>query len=245
MPFGLQIKNLTVAYKRHPALHHLNVTIDDGSLMAIVGPNGAGKSTLLNTLAGLHRPTEGTITGCSPEQIGYLPQQNQLDRTFPIDVHSLVASGLWRHIGYFRRLNGGHRHSIAEAIGKVGLQGFESRKIGTLSGGQLQRSLFARLIVQDSPVILLDEPFNAIDARTAQDLLHLLHDWHGQSRTVLVVTHDLDQVRAHFPHTLLLARELVDFGATARVLSFNNLQKARSLCESFDPHAPVCLQGVA
>lgn len=245
MPFGLQINNLTVAYERHPALHHLNVNIVGGSLIAIVGPNGAGKSTLLHTLAGLNRPTEGTITGPCLNRTGYLPQQSRLDRAFPINVHDLVAGGLWRHTGLFRRVTHCHRECISEAIEKVGLEGFENRLIGTLSGGQLQRALFARLIVQDSPIILLDEPFNAIDAGTAQHLLGLLHDWHGQSRTVLVVTHDLEQVREHFPHTLLLARELIDYGETATVLTFKNLQKASSLCESFDPRAPVCLQGAA
>ena len=100
----------------------------------------------------------------------------------------------------------------------VGLDGFENRPIDTLSGGQLQRALFARVLVQDADLILLDEPFNAIDAKTVGDLIALIKRWHGESRTVMVVVHDLDLVREHFPETLLLARQPVAWGATSETL---------------------------
>ncbi|MGP0092703.1 MAG: ATP-binding cassette domain-containing protein, partial [Xanthobacteraceae bacterium] len=114
--------------------------------------------------------------------------------------------------------------------------------ISSLSGGQMQRMLFARLLLQDSPVMVLDEPFNAIDAKTAADLVALVERWHADKRTVLVALHDLDLVRAHFPETLLLAREPVAWGRTADVLTAENLLKARQMCEAFDSHAPECVQ---
>ena len=122
----------------------------------------------------------------------------------------------------------------------VGLTGFEQRAIGTLSGGQMQRMLFARLLLQDARTILLDEPFNAIDARTAGDLLALVQRWHGEKRTVLAALHDMEVVRAHFPQALLLAREPVAWGATGEVLTPQNLLKARQMCEAFDDAAHAC-----
>jgi len=122
----------------------------------------------------------------------------------------------------------------------VGLDGFEARPIGTLSGGQFRRALFARLILQDCSVILLDEPFTGIDARTVDDLLALIRIWHGEGRTVVAALHDLAQVRAHFPTTLLLARTPIAWGPTARVLTSENLARARNLSEAWDEEAPVC-----
>ncbi|HEX2215796.1 MAG TPA: ATP-binding cassette domain-containing protein, partial [Xanthobacteraceae bacterium] len=127
----------------------------------------------------------------------------------------------------------------------VGLSGFESRPIASLSGGQMQRTLFARLLLQDARVILLDEPFTAIDARTAVDLFALVQRWHGERRTVVAVLHDLDLVRSGFPQTLLLAREPVAWGATADVLTAENLLKARRMCEAFDNRAAACAHEAA
>ncbi len=134
---------------------------------------------------------------------------------------------------------------VGAALAKVGLTGFEPCMINTLSGGQFQRMLFARLIVQDLPVLLLDEPFNAIDEKTAAELLVLLDDWHDESRTILVVTHDIDLAMQRFPSTLLMARELIAHGDTCQVLTADNLHSARHMCGSFDRHAEQCLRGVA
>ena len=121
-----------------------------------------------------------------------------------------------------------------------GLDGFEARAIGTLSGGQMQRGLFARLLLQDARLILLDEPFAALDANTIADLSDLIARWHGEGRTILTVLHDLELVRGRFPETLLLAREAVAWGKTPEVLTRDNLAKARAMCEVFHADAPVC-----
>ncbi|MBN8984369.1 MAG: ATP-binding cassette domain-containing protein, partial [Rhizobiales bacterium] len=114
------------------------------------------------------------------------------------------------------------------------------RAIGTPSGGQMQRMLFARLMLQDARLIVLDEPFNAVDAKTSADLLHLVEHWHAEGRTVLAALHDMDLVRNHFPQTLLLARGAVAWGDTAQVLTPDNLIAARQMCEAFDDEAAAC-----
>lgn len=235
-------EDVTLGYDRHPAVHHLDAVLERGTLTAVVGPNGAGKSTLLKGIIGVLRPLEGRISlkGISRDHIAYLPQQAEMDRSFPVSVFDMVAMGLWRQIGPFGGLSRRLEERVHEAMSAVGLTGFEHRSVGSLSGGQMQRALFARLLLQDAPVILLDEPFTAIDARTAADLMALIKRWHGEERTVVAVLHDLDQVREHFTDTLLLARELVAAGPTDKVMTAENLFRARQLCEAFDEQAAVC-----
>ena len=232
--------NLTLGYDRHPAVHHLSGEIAPGSLLAVVGPNGAGKSTLLKAIAGILPPLGGNVAGPPARALAYLPQMADLDRSFPISVYDLVALGLWRGRGLLRGFGTSEKARIAQALEEVGLRGFERRAIGTLSGGQLQRALFARILLEDAPVILLDEPFAAIDTATTGDLLDLIEGWHKEGRTVVAVLHDMDLVRAHFTETLLLAREAVAWGRTANVLTRENLQNARTMVEAGDPHAPIC-----
>ena len=238
----LRFHNLTLGYERHPAVHHLTGTVASGALLAVVGPNGAGKSTLFKGVVGAIKPLAGAIerVGLDADAIAYLPQVADIDRTFPIDVYDMVAMGLLRAKGLFGGFSGKDHHRIEAAIAMVGLTGFEERAIGTLSGGQMQRMLFARLLLQDARLIVLDEPFAAIDERTAADLLMLVRRWHGEGRTVLAALHDIDLVKTNFPDTLLLARETVAWGATPSVLTPDNLAKARLMCEAFDDGAAAC-----
>ena len=149
---ALSFQDATLGYGRRPAVHHLTGRIDSGSLLAVVGPNGAGKSTLLKGLAGALKPLSGSISlgGMRREDVAYLPQAADIDRSFPMSVFDLVAAGAWRRRGLFGGFSQQDRHAISEALAAVGLTGFESRIIGTLSGGQLQRALFARLLLQDA-----------------------------------------------------------------------------------------------
>ena len=243
MAAQLSFHDVTLGYDRHPAVHHLTGTIQAGALLAVVGPNGAGKSTLFRGIVGLLKPLAGRIVaaGIDPREIAYLPQIADIDRSFPISVIDFVSTGLWRSVGIFGGIGKSARERIAKAIASVGLTGFESRGIGTLSGGQMQRLLFARVLLQDARVIVLDEPFNAMDAKTSADLLRLVERWHAEGRTVLAALHDLDMVRAHFPQTLLLAREQVSWGATSEVLTPENLLAARRMCEAFDDAAGTCV----
>jgi len=238
----LRFRNLTLGYDRHPAVHHLDGIVSEGALVAVVGPNGAGKSTLFKGIAGTLKPLAGAIMrdGIEGRGVAYLPQAPDIDRSFPIGVYDMVAMGLWRSRGVLGGITGKDHYAIEAAIAAVGLTGFERRPIGTLSGGQMQRMFFARLVAQDARLILLDEPFAAIDARTSAELLALVQRWHGEGRTVLAALHDVDLVRATFPETLLLAREPVAWGPTREVLTPENLNKARRMCEAFDEAAEAC-----
>jgi len=239
----VQFRDVTLGYDRHPAVHHLNGEVAPGALLAVVGPNGAGKSTLFRGLVGILKPLSGSVLtgGIDPKDIAYLPQSADIDRSFPISVFDFVGTGLWRQTGFFGGIGKGAREKIGRALGSVGLSGFENRGIGTLSGGQMQRVLFARVLLQDARLIVLDEPFNAIDAKTSADLLALVRQWHAEGRTVLAALHDMELVRAHFPETLLLARGKVAWGATSEVLTADNLAEARRMCEAFDDHAVACV----
>ncbi len=247
MPAQLQFRDVTLGYDRHPAVHHLSGEIAPGAMLAVVGPNGAGKSTLFRGIVGILKPLAGSIGlgNLDARDIAYLPQTVDIDRSFPISVFDFVGTGLWRSTGLFGGVGKSAQIKIAHALAAVGLNGFENRTIGTLSGGQMQRLLFARVLLQDARVIVLDEPFNAIDSNTSADLLALVRRWHGEKRTVLAALHDMDLVRAHFPETLLLARTPVAWGATAQVLTPENLATAQRMCEAFDDHAAPCVVDAA
>jgi zinc/manganese transport system ATP-binding protein len=239
---ALTFRDLTLGYDRHPAVHHITGEVRRGELLAIVGPNGAGKSTLLKGIIGELKPLGGSLEldGIKKSDIAYLPQQIDIDRSFPISVFDCVAMGLWREIGAWRGFDGKRNDEVARALATVGLVDLAGRPVGALSGGQFQRVLFARLLLQDAALILLDEPFRAVDTKTVADLIALILRWHGEGRTVLAALHDIEQVRAHFPATLLLAREVVAWGETRKVLTPANLAKSRQLVEAFDEQAPVC-----
>jgi len=238
----LTLDNLTITYERHPAVHHVSGHFDEGSLTALVGPNGAGKSSLIKALAGLLKPSGGHIDrhGLAPSDIAYLPQMTAIDDNFPMSVRDVVLMGHWRRVGAFISLGKAAFTAAYEALRAVGLEGFEKRRFSSLSVGQQQRALFARVMVADCPIILLDEPFSAIDTRTVDDLLALIHRWQGEGRTLIAVLHDMAQIRAHFPQSLLLARRLIAWGPTAEVLSAANLEAARLMGEAWDDHAEPC-----
>jgi zinc/manganese transport system ATP-binding protein len=238
---ALRLHDLTLGYDRHPAVHHLGLEVPAGSLLAVVGPNGAGKSTLLKAIAGLLRPLGGTIErGAAVARMAYLPQQAEIDRHFPVTVIDTVAMGLWHEVGAFGGFSAAQRARCQQALEAVGLAGFQRRTLDTLSGGQFQRVLFARLMLRDAQLLLLDEPFSSVDESTTDALMALVHAWHAQGRTVLAVLHDLERVRRHFPATLLLAREVVAHGPTAEVLTAAHLRRARGMVEAFDDAAEPC-----
>jgi zinc/manganese transport system ATP-binding protein len=234
-------RDLTLGYERHPAIHHITGNVNRGELLALVGPNGAGKSTLLKGIMDEISPLGGSVelNGVKSHQIAYLPQQIEIDHSFPINVFDCVATGLWRKIGLWGGANSESR-AVTAALVELGLEAFARRRIGSLSGGQFQRMLFARLLLQDASLILLDEPFRALDAKTTDDLIALIEIWHRQGRTIIAALHDFQQVRAHFPRTLLLAREVVAWGETRNVLTSENLVKSRKLTEAWQEGADIC-----
>lgn len=238
----IMLKNLSVGYDRHPAVHHVSGEFATGELTAIVGPNGGGKSTLLKAMMGFLPPMSGHIdfNSVKPNQIAYLPQQSETDRHFPLSVLDVVMLGFWPKIGAFRGVSSVQREDARQALNTVGMGAFAERSIEAMSTGQWRRVLFARLILQDARVLMLDEPFAGVDIRTAHALVHILERWRNEGRTVIAVMHDLEMVREHFSQAVLIARELVAWGPTNDVLSEANLARANTLAGSWVEDAETC-----
>jgi zinc/manganese transport system ATP-binding protein len=201
------LRDVTVRYGRRIALEAVSGEFAAGSLTAVVGANGAGKSTLLAAIAGVVRLASGVVNRAA------------IDLGYPLTVSELITLGGWREFGPFRSPGAALRARVAEVAKTFGLAERLGRPIGEISVGELQRALFARLILQDAAIILLDEPFAAIDVQTISVLLDQVVQWHRQGRTVIAVLHDLDLVRARFPSTVVLARRCVAWGATEAALS--------------------------
>jgi zinc/manganese transport system ATP-binding protein len=225
---GIAVRNLSLHYGERCALDGVTGEFESASLTAVIGPNGAGKSSLLKVLAGIVRPAGEVICpALARHRLAYLPQQDELDRGFPVTVAELVALGDWRNFGSVREPPRCLAAKVHEALAAVGLLTIMDWQIAELSVGQFQRALFARLLLQDADVILLDEPFASLDESTTEDLLNFLQRWQGEARTVVAVLHDLEQVRRYFPSTLLLARSPIAWGDTSLSLSPGNLALAQ------------------
>lgn len=216
---GISLRELALGYGAQPAVEHLSLDIAPGSLLAVLGPNGAGKSTLLKGLAGLLKPLRGCISGLAGQRLAYMPQQSSIDRSFPISVFDLAAMGLWHEVGALGGLRRAQRERCHAALAAVGMDGHADATLDTLSGGQFQRVLFARLMLQDAAVLLLDEPFAAVDEPTTRDLVAMLQRWHGEGRSIIAVLHDAELARQRFDQALLLGREAVAWGRATQVLA--------------------------
>lgn len=235
----LELIDVKASYHLAPVVQGVSMRIETGETVALIGPNGAGKSTLLRALAGHSKPLDGQIirNGHTARDIAYLPQVAEIDRRFPITMGQLVGMGLWRRTFWPSKND---RSRIANALSAVGLEGFDHRPLSAASVGQVQRALFARTMVQNAPVVLLDEPFAALDAATVSRLIERLHHWHAEGRTVIAVMHDLDLVRQTFPEALLLARSPIGWGQSSQVLHPENLLRARRMTEDWDHRAHTC-----
>jgi zinc/manganese transport system ATP-binding protein len=169
--------------------------------------------------------------------VAYLPQDVAIDRDFPITVADMIALGFQRKLGLFGAMGAADQQRLKGAIEAVGLSGLDQRPIGELSGGQFQRTVFARVIAQDAPIILLDEPFSAQDARTTADLMRLIRRWTEEGRTLVLVLHDIEMARALCAQTLVLAREAIVWGPTPAALTPETLARATALAEGWTPEA--------
>jgi zinc/manganese transport system ATP-binding protein len=238
----LKISNLSAGYDRHPVVHHVTGAFTDGSMTAIIGPNGGGKSTLLKAMGGFMSLMGGEVDfdGLKKNEIAYLPQQFEIDRTFPINVLDVVMLGHWPRKGALGRYGKPERDAALWALGQVDMAGSADRPVISLSTGQWQRVLFARLSLQKAKLILLDEPFAAIDSRTTHDLIHMLEDWRKAGTTIVCVMHDFQSVREHFPQTLLIARDLIAWGDTPAVMTDQNLARASALAGKWVEPADIC-----
>lgn len=217
----VEIRNLALGYPELPLFRGLSMDIENGSILAVLGANGSGKSTFVKMLLGLLQPLAGKLNWPEgrPSEIGYLAQMTEFDRRFPIRVRDLVAMGAWQGFGFHGRLDKANRERVDAALEAAGVLDIANRSLHTLSGGQLQRALFARVIMQDAPLILLDEPFAAVDQNTEAHLLTLIRKWREEGRAVVLVVHDLSSVLDYCSHALLLGAETATYGAVNAVVT--------------------------
>ena len=221
---AIRLEGLAAGYGKDIVLSDVTGSFALGSATAVIGPNGAGKSTLLKTIAGLLKPQAGLIAfeDCSAGEIAYLPQRTDIERSFPLSTRDMVMLGNWREIGAFRSAGQAAKISCDVALDRVGLSTLADKPVQSLSYGQLQRALFARLIVEDAAIILLDEPFSSMDMATTGDLLMLIGEWRRAGKTIIAALHDMVQVRDYFPSALLIDRRVIAWGPAEEALALHS-----------------------
>lgn len=234
MPAALQLRNIALGYPGLELFRRLSMDIGPGTTLAVLGENGAGKSTFVKLLLGLIEPLSGDLVWPSgrPSEIGYLAQMSEFDHRFPIRVRDLAAMGAWGGFGMRSGLSRAARSQVHAGLAEAGVADLQDRALHTLSGGQLQRTLFARVILQDAPLILLDEPFAAVDQTTEAHLLTIIRKWQAEGRAVVLVVHDLSSVLDHCSHALLLGDGRATHGTVDEVLTPDQLVAQKYMSRS-------------
>ena len=226
----ITIKDLTVSYQGQLALDKANLNINGPTITGIIGPNGAGKSTLIKALLGIidHKGQallKGNPLKLERKRIAYVEQKINIDYNFPIKVKECVSLGLYPKIKLFQRLKTSDWGKVKQALKIVGLEDFAERQISQLSGGQFQRVLIARCLVQEADYIFLDEPFVGIDSVSEEIIMGTLRRLKEEGKTILIVHHDLSKVTAYFDQVLLLNKRVIAFGPTEATFTKENMQK--------------------
>ncbi|MDQ0197275.1 metal ABC transporter ATP-binding protein [Neobacillus ginsengisoli] len=220
----IDIQQVSYRYEKDIVLENINLSIPNGSFLAIVGPNGSGKSTLLKLILGLLKPQKGEIFLFGQElnkfkdwqMVGYVSQKaNSFNTGFPATVFEVVSSGLTKKLGMFRFFKKEHKQKVLEALEAVGMKKFSSRNIGELSGGQQQRVFIARALVSEPKLLILDEPTVGVDAENVNAFYQMLADLNkSRGITLLLVTHDIGTVSDKVTHVACLNKHLHFHGET-------------------------------
>jgi manganese/zinc/iron transport system ATP- binding protein len=222
---------LTVSYHRKPVLWNVDLAVPAGKLVGIIGPNGAGKSTLIKSIMGLLPLSSGWVqifgkpVNQQRDKVGYVPQRESVDWTFPVTAMDVVLMGRYGALPWWKRIGRSDKEYARQCLDKVGMAPYATRQISNLSGGQQQRVFLARALAQQSQIYLMDEPFAGVDAATESAIVKLLQDLRAGGKTVLVVHHDLQTVQQYFDMVILLNMRLVAFGDTETVFTQEILQK--------------------
>ncbi len=227
----LEVEGVTVRYGDVVALDGISFSLKKGDFVGLVGPNGAGKSTLFKVIAGLIRPHQGEVKiyGSEPGGhicIAYIPQRSEVDWNFPATVADVVMMGRAAKLGPIAWPRKKDWELVYEALEKVGLAELARRPIRELSGGQQQKAFIARALAQEAELMLLDEPFNGLDAPSQEEILQVLKNLNRQGVTIILATHDLEMASRHFGLVMLLNRRLLGFGCPEAVFSPELLKQA-------------------
>ncbi len=219
----LRASGLTCAYGPEPVVCDVDVAVERGRFMGIVGPSGSGKTTLLRALLGSVRPTGGTVLRRRGVRLGYVPQVESVDWSFPVTVDECVLMARTDRRPPWR--SRAERVEVAAVLDRLGLAGLGARHIRELSGGQQQRVFIARALLGRPDVLLLDEPTSGVDVTTRHEILHLLEQLHRDGLAIVLTTHDLNGIAAHLPHLVCLNRQVVAVGAPSEVLTADVLER--------------------
>jgi zinc transport system ATP-binding protein len=199
----IEIKNLNAGYDESLVLKNINFIINDNDFIGIIGPNGGGKTTLIKTILGIIKPQTGTITYHFPGKerdfrkfIGYLPQQNVIDKKFPISVREVILSGLTSQKSLIFRFSSPEKKKADELIEKSGLSNISGNPIGELSGGQLQRVFLARAVISNPRLLILDEPSTYVDNRSEFELYETLKELNKEI-AILLISHDIGTISSY------------------------------------------------
>ncbi len=232
---SLAVEHVSVTYPNgHQAIRDISFTLQGRTVCALVGVNGSGKSTLFNTIMGIIRPQSGSVrvNGLPVAQamrqngIAYVPQSENIDWHFPILVKDVVMLGRYGHMGMLRRPRAADREAVAAALERLGIADLAERQIGALSGGQKKRVFLARALAQQSRIILLDEPFTGVDAKTEFAVMELLKNLRDEGYLMLVSTHNLGAVPQYCNEVVLINRELIAHGDIHDIYTGDNLERA-------------------
>ena len=229
--YEIVVENLSVSYDRKTVLTGINLVMPSAQVYGVIGPNGSGKSTLFKSMLALVEPDSGrvTINGHQIERLSkytaYIPQKEEIDFDFPATVFDVVLNGRYPHKKVFSRISAADRALAEDALRKVDMLDFRSRQIGQLSGGQQQRVFLARALAQDAEVLLLDEPFSGVDVTTEERMIELLRELARHGKTVLVVHHDLSDVKEYFDRVIMLNQRLIAYGPTKETFTDENIRK--------------------
>ena len=226
MEKAIEIRSLSVAYNRRPALEDITLSVPKGAMVGIVGPNGGGKSTLVKAMLGLVPRLRGEVEvlgrpvdRLARRLVGYVPQREDVDWNFPVSAFDVVMMGRVPSMKFLRRPAHRDKELAWEALRTVGMEKFAETRIGGFSGGQQQRIFLARALAQEAEVLLLDEPVSGVDAPSQHEIFDLLRELQRAGRTVIVTTHDLSCVAERFDLALLLNRRIVAFGRPEEVFT--------------------------
>ena len=210
------VHDLATGYGGPAVLEDVTFEVDSGERIGVLGPNGGGKSTLLRALLGELRVMRGSIR--VPPRLGLVPQTERSRLDYPVTALDVALMGALSRVPWWRPLGRRERSFGLAALERVGLRDLATEQFGELSGGQRQRVLVGRALVQDAPVLLLDEPFSGVDQPSADLLERLLDELGREGRGVLIATHDLEQAR-RWDRVLCLNRRQVAFGPPAETLT--------------------------
>ncbi len=189
----LSLENIVAGYESKEVLKDVNLKVCHGDFIGIIGPNGGGKTTLLKTILGLISPFEGTISKSDGLNIGYLPQVNSIDKSFPITVKEVVLSGRLSSNNWWKKPDKAQLEKVDELLAFVGMQDYKSTAIGELSGGQMQRIFLCRALISDPQLLVLDEPNTYVDKSFEENLYNLLGELNSKM-AILLVSHDVGTV---------------------------------------------------